>query len=81
MPEPERRGGCAAIALIVVGLLILIPSGLCTAYLTVFTLLGAMSQRGSPVIGDAGMVLAIGGPVVAVGGVLTWLGFRMMRRR
>lgn len=81
MPQPERRGsGFAAIALIVVGLLILIPSGLCTGAMAIFSLQGALSGRGSSVIGVAGMVLAIGGPFVAIGGVLTWLGFRMRRR-
>jgi hypothetical protein len=82
MPEPERSGGgFAAIALIVVGLLILIPSGLCTGAVTIFSLWGALAGHGSGATGIVGMALTIGGPFVAIGGVLTWLGFRMRRRR
>jgi hypothetical protein len=79
MPEPERGGrGFAAIALIVLGLLILIPSGLCTGAVAIWAI--ALSGHASNVTGVVGMALTIGGPFVAVGGVLTWLGFRMRRR-
>jgi hypothetical protein len=79
-PQPPRRG-CAATALIVVGLLILIPSGLCTGFMTIGPLVAAIF--GSKQYASTDMVqiaLMIGGPFVLVGGVLTWIGFAMRRR-
>jgi hypothetical protein len=78
MPEPDlqpqpSRAGCGAIALTIIGLLILIPSGLCT---------GTLILIDQPIKAqDVGFVLSIGGPFILVGGLLTWLGIQASRRR
>jgi|HubBroStandDraft_2_1064218.scaffolds.fasta_scaffold1238120_2 hypothetical protein len=78
--QPPRRG-CAATALIVVGLLILIPSGLCTGFMTIGPLVATIfgSKRYAPT-DMVQIALAIGGPFVVLGAVLTWIGFTMRRR-
>ena len=78
-PEPPpRRRGAAAIALIVVGLLILIPSGLCTS---VFVIMGLVSSFSVP--GDSASsfleALVFGGPFIAFGTALLVLGLRGRR--
>ncbi|HEY1613195.1 MAG TPA: hypothetical protein VGF97_05810 [Rhizomicrobium sp.] len=80
VPPPRRTAG--AIALIVIGLLILIPSGLCTsifmggAFLDTF-----FSSQNSSAMGDAIPALIIGGPFVAIGAFLVWLGLRRPGKR
>lgn len=84
MPEPDRkRGGRAgAIAVLVIGLLILIPSGLCTGIFTIYTIMMAFNTSHHGSAADFfGLVLTFGGPFVLIGGLLTWLGVRMLRRR
>jgi hypothetical protein len=67
-PTPgSRPGAVGTVALLVVGLLILVPSGLCT---TVF--LGN---------GFGLMALVIGGPFVIFGGWLVWSGIKRIRDR
>ena len=83
LPEQRPPGrGCAATAIIVLGLLILIPSGLCTGFMTIIPLLGAIfgPQGWTNSIDTIEMALIIGGPFVILGGFLTWLGFRLGRR-
>jgi hypothetical protein len=83
MPGPERRGGgFGAIALLILGLLILIPSGLCTGIMTIYPLLSALrGPNGGPIPTDfIGLALTIGLPFVLIGGLLTWLGIKRMRR-
>ena len=79
--EPERpepgsrlRWTAGAIALLVIGLVILIPSGLCTSIaLVAFATTGSnMAERLHAVLS----VLSIGGPFILVGFVLFWLGLR-----
>ena len=78
-PEPPpRRRGAAAIALIVVGLLILIPSGLCTS---AFVIMGLVTMFSEP--GDSTSsfmeALVFGGPFILVGAALLALGLRGRR--
>jgi hypothetical protein len=74
MPDPNRRHSpLGAIALLVVGLLFLTTSGLCTA--------SVMSR----LIGNfnwtiAGLAVAIGGPFILLGGYMVWLGVKWLRR-
>ena len=73
-PEPPRpHWSFVSVALFVVGLLILIPSGLCTAFF------GAMSLGG----GDPsflGMVLLVGALPIAIGLGLVYAGLNTRRR-
>ena len=78
--QPPRRG-CAATALIVIGLLILIPSGLCTGFMTIVPLVAAIFNSKQYASTDMVQIaLMIGGPFVVLGAVLTWIGFTMRRR-
>lgn len=69
-PENHKRAGASAgsIAQLVIGLLILVPSGLCTAFF-----MSAGNQM-------EGIALIIGGPFVLLGGWLVSLGVRKMRK-
>jgi hypothetical protein len=82
-PAPKPRGaGCAAVALVTLGLLILVPSGLCTGFFALYPIVEPiLDPNHRPVSGDFGIAISIGVPFVIVGGLLTWLGFSMMRRR
>jgi hypothetical protein len=82
-PAPIRRHGVAgAIAMVIIGLLIIVPSGLCTAVIGVGALVETILH---PANGDglAGfvMVLTTGGPFVAAGFALIWFGVKRMRGR
>lgn len=60
-------------ALLVIGLLLLVPSGLCTGLMIVMSL----SE------GEVGMVLTaliVGGPFLAVGGLLFWVARKRAQR-
>lgn len=82
MSEPARSiaGG---IALMVIGLLILVPSGLCVGWFGIGALLEILTEpsHGNDALGLLGLALMFGGPVVAVGAVLVWLAVRLMRRK
>lgn len=69
MPD-GKPSTLVAVALIVIGLLILVPSGLCTT----LGLLLSLPTGGADAVG---IVLGVGGPFIAVGGLLFWLGRRM----
>jgi hypothetical protein len=80
-PTPKPKGaGCIGGAVLVLGLLILIPSGLCTGTMAILALLGQMSQSRSGAIDVIVMSLMMYGPFVLIGGFLTWLGIRLRRR-
>jgi hypothetical protein len=80
LPSPGRMAG--GMALIVIGLLILVPSGLCTAAFGI----GALSDMfSSPSAAQEAFsimleVLLFGGPFIAVGAALFYAGRRMRRR-
>ena len=79
MPEPSPRGRWtgSAIALVVIGLLILIPSGLCTATmggLFLFSKFSADSANAD--LSDLLSVLIVGGPFILVGLFLLRAGLR-----
>jgi hypothetical protein len=71
-PPQPTRSIASGIGLIILGLLVLLPSGLCTGVL----LVDAFS---SPDWGSASVPLVIGGPFVFGGGVLIWLGLKRFR--
>jgi hypothetical protein len=74
LARPPRRRG-SSLALIFIGLLILIPSGLCTAVFGVGMIVD-MTGTGEAAAYARGLiwvVLAIGGPPIALGtAVLVW---------
>ena len=75
---PGPRWTLGAVALIVLGLLILIPSGLCTAALGISSIGSLFSSFGglsSAVMGLVGTVM-LGGPFLALGVFLIWTGWR-----
>jgi hypothetical protein len=65
-----------SIALFVIGLLIVVPSGLCTALGLVF----ALSPYGLTDVSMLGLVLTVGGIPLALGAVLVWAGLKARRR-
>ncbi len=87
MPEPEtpsRRWTAGAVALVVLGLLILIPSGLCTATMGVTSIIGMFTQND----GGAGggfmllvMTVVLGGPFVGLGIGLIFIGLRERKQK
>jgi hypothetical protein len=88
MSQPEqsarpRYSAAGTAALMIIGLLILVPSGLCTGIFGGGAVLDAIVHPEN--IGDSvsmiGAALVFGGPFVAVGGVLVWLGVKRMRGR
>jgi hypothetical protein len=83
MTEKPRPGLISGIALLAVGLLILIPSGLCTGIFGGGALLDAIMYPGNG--GDSasmlGMALIIGGPFVILGAVLVRFGIRRLRAK
>jgi len=82
-PEAPPRRSAVAIAMIVIGLMILIPSGLCTsvfaggAFMSLFTESGG-AQDFFMVVTEA---LFIGAPFIAIGTLLLVMGLRRPRVR
>jgi len=78
-PQPAPKWTGSAIALVVIGLLILIPSGLCTS---VFGLAGLFDSSGYGGYDGfmLGMALIVGGPFIILGALLIRTGLRERRR-
>ena len=77
VPSGRPRWGAVSIALFVLGLLILVPSGLCTLVLG-----GSIIAEGLP-HGDFSaipIVLIYGGVPVAMGAAVVWVAFKARRR-
>lgn len=68
MPQGSSESPGCAIALIVIGLLILVPSGLCT------TVVGLSS------LDSLGIALVVGGPFILAGGGMVLSGIRWLRK-
>jgi hypothetical protein len=80
-PPPPPRRSKTSIALITVGLLILIPSGLCTGTVGVGFLWNEILQVGFLGFTDMlGLVLMLGGVPIAIGAGLLFWGLRRPRR-
>jgi hypothetical protein len=83
-PPPRLRHSAAGTAaLLIIGLLILIPSGLCTGIFGGGALIDAIvhPQNAGDAVSMLAMVSIVGGPFVAFGAVLVWFGVRRMRGR
>ena len=73
LPEPreeKRHWNWVSVALFVIGLLILVPAGLCTTV----GLLFALGTYGSENLPMVQLVLVFGGVPMALGALLVWLG-------
>jgi len=83
MPEPVKRNIAGAIALLVIGLVILIPSGLCTGVMAGVGIWSMFTQPGPGAAAMSGTtaVLTFGGPFIAGGAVLVWQGIKRLRGR
>jgi hypothetical protein len=76
-PRPRWTG--AAITLFAIGLLILIPSGLCTGVFGIGAIVGSFSSNGFD-YGIVIMALIVGGPFMLLGALLMRTGLRERRR-
>jgi len=81
MPEGERYSSGSVVAFIVIGLLLLVPSGLCSGAMGVMAIWASVSQPGNA--GDAlsilPMIAILGGPFIVGGGALLLTGIRRAR--
>jgi hypothetical protein len=81
-PPPGRpHWGAGAVALVVIGLLILIPSGLCTGIFgvgAIYAIITSSSSEGFSILAEA---VLIGGIPIAIGGLLVFAGFRLRTKR
>jgi hypothetical protein len=85
-PDPGAKrtySVAGTVALLLIGLLFLIPSGLCTAILGGGALLDAFvhPENSGDSLSAIVMVAMVGGPFVAVGAVLVWFGVKRLRGR
>jgi hypothetical protein len=82
-PSPRPAGNIAgAVAMVIIGLVIFIPSGLCTGIIGGGALIAMfVNSRNSDSIFLLIMPLAVGGPFVAGGFALIWYGVKRLRGR
>jgi len=84
-PNPSRilAGNAAgAVAMIIIGLVIFIPSGLCTGIIGGGALIGMfVNPRNFDGIAMIIIPLVVGGPFVAGGFALIWSGIKRLRGR
>jgi hypothetical protein len=77
MPDPDRRPSLAGtIALLVIGLLILIPSGLCTGFFTVYPIVESAGRIPDDILG---LAVVAGVPFILLGGFMVWRGVKRLR--
>ena len=84
-PEPSKPAHNLAvtIAMLAIGLVILVPSGLCTGTMGISAISGMAFDKAD--IGSALslllLALVVGGPFVIAGGALVWIAIRRLRGR
>ena len=83
-PQPKRHYSAGStLALLIIGLLILVPSGLCTGAFGVMAIYSAITSPGEA--GDSlsfiPQALIVGGPFVVGGGAMVWVAVKRMRGR
>jgi hypothetical protein len=79
LPPRPPRWGALAITLLVIGLLILIPSGLCTGIFGVGALYDMFTSSSSEGLSIFMEALIIGGIPLAIGGALVYTAFKVRR--
>jgi hypothetical protein len=82
-PPPPPNAGCGAVALIVIGGLILVPSGLCTAILGVGAVIDLSSNTSSfwADLSDVGPWALMVVAVAVAGALMIRAGLRMQERK
>jgi hypothetical protein len=82
-PEPPSAlGRLFAVLSLVLGVPLLLGSGLCTFYFGATMAYGALYHGDKVQLGDIELILFVGGLPTAVGALLVWLGgMRLIRRR
>jgi hypothetical protein len=80
-PPPPRppRWGALAITLLVIGLLIAVPSGLCTGIFGIGALYDMMTSSSNEGISILVEALMIGGIPLAIGAALVYAAFKVRR--
>jgi hypothetical protein len=85
MPENQKPKGSltgAGVALVVIGLLILVPSGLCTGVLGIMGAAAAISRNNwSDLFQGLTEALSFGFIPILLGGVLLWAGLRQRKKK
>jgi hypothetical protein len=79
-PAPQLRWGGVSVALLIIGLLILVPSGLCTGLFGLGVLGSFLTGNVADAMSTGGMVAVIGGIPVVIGGVLVFAAFRLRKK-
>lgn len=77
--QGPRRNVAGGIALLVLGLVILVPSGLCTGIMAIGAIVSMF--RYPSAVGLLPTALIFGGPFVAAGSALVWQGIKRLRNR
>ncbi len=78
-PPGKPHWSAGAVALVVIGLLILIPSGLCTGIFgvgAIYDMVTSSSSEGFSILLEA---LMFGGIPLVIGGLLVFAGFKMRK--
>jgi hypothetical protein len=81
-PSPKRQYNAAGTAaLLVIGLLFLVPSGICTGIFGGGALMDAFTSphNASDSLSMIFAAILFGGPFITVGGVMVWLAVRRLR--
>ncbi len=76
----RRHWTLGAIALVVIGLLLLVPSGLCTGVFGVAMITEAPRSSVIDALNTLAIALVVGGPFIVGGAVLIYAGFRLSKR-
>ena len=74
--RPQLRWTAGSVALLVIGLLILVPSGLCTGGIGVSSLFDNATDFGEFLV----LVLPIAGVPIAIGAALVYAALKLRRR-
>jgi hypothetical protein len=76
---PGPKWGVISVALVVIGLLILVPSGLCTGLFGIGALAGLFSGNASDALSTLGMVAVTGGIPIVIGAILVFAGLKLRK--
>ncbi|HEY4114251.1 MAG TPA: hypothetical protein VGM17_09345 [Rhizomicrobium sp.] len=77
---PQPRWGVISVALMVIGLLILVPSGLCTGLMGLGALFSVFTGNVRDATSTLAMVAVVGGIPVVIGGVLVFAALKLRRK-